>query len=156
MKNKSDTEDCVSDTFMNLIKSAPRFRDTDHEKAWLIRAATNVCKNNLRHWSKKAVDIDECDNYLSSLAANSNPYELHENKAILDAVHGLPEEIRGAVYMYYYEGYSSVEIARILDKPDSTIRNYLRKGKSMLKDILQDYSNTYAGTANKKKKEAVL
>lgn len=44
MKNPADTEDAVQDTFFQLIKSGPAFESEEHEKAWLIRTATNICK----------------------------------------------------------------------------------------------------------------
>ena len=42
MKNPADTEDAVQDTFFQLIKSGPAFESEEHEKAWLIRTATNI------------------------------------------------------------------------------------------------------------------
>ena len=44
MKSPSDTEDAVQDTFYKMIKSRVAFESEEHEKAWLIRTATNVCK----------------------------------------------------------------------------------------------------------------
>lgn len=44
MKNVPEAEDMVSDTFVQLIKKAPYFENAEHEKAWLIRVATNLCK----------------------------------------------------------------------------------------------------------------
>lgn len=49
MKNVPEAEDMVSDTFVQLIKKAPYFENAEHEKAWLIRVATNLCKNALKH-----------------------------------------------------------------------------------------------------------
>jgi len=131
MKNKADTEDCVSDTFMNLIKSQPQFNDNEHEKAWLIRAASNVCKNRLKHWSRSNVDITEheCENY-------SDSRDNQESRDILDAVRNLPNDCKTAVYLYYYEGYKMAEIAGILQKSESTVRNRLRKAKGLLKEAL--------------------
>ena len=40
--------------------------------------------------------------------------------------------------MYYYEGYNSEEIAEILHKPSSTIRNQLARAKKILKRKLGD------------------
>ena len=59
MKNPADTEDAVQETFYRLISKAPKFRDTEHEKAWLIRTATNICKDELKHWRRRNEDIDE-------------------------------------------------------------------------------------------------
>ncbi|NLM60949.1 MAG: helix-turn-helix domain-containing protein, partial [Clostridiales bacterium] len=38
-----------------------------------------------------------------------------------------------AIYLYYYEGYTTAEIAKILNKNQSTIRGYLLKGRELLK-----------------------
>lgn len=42
MKNSADTEDVVQDTFFQLIKTGTVFESEEHEKAWLIRTATNL------------------------------------------------------------------------------------------------------------------
>ena len=54
-----DTEDVVQDTFYNLIKSGAVFENAEHEKAWLIRTATNLCKNALRYWWRKSENIED-------------------------------------------------------------------------------------------------
>lgn len=43
LKSSSDTEDAVQETFIRLIRSGPAFESEEHEKAWLIRTASNVC-----------------------------------------------------------------------------------------------------------------
>ena len=53
MKNKSDTEDAVEETFYRMIRKGPQFENEEHEKAWLIRTATNICLNMLNHWQRK-------------------------------------------------------------------------------------------------------
>ena len=59
MKDPADTEDAVQDTFFRLIKSGPAFENEEHEKAWLIRTASNICKNMLRHWWRRRENIDD-------------------------------------------------------------------------------------------------
>ena len=66
MKNPADTEDAVQDTFFQLIKSGPAFESEEHEKAWLIRTATNICKNVLRHWWRRHENIEDFYNLPSS------------------------------------------------------------------------------------------
>jgi RNA polymerase sigma-70 factor (ECF subfamily) len=48
----------------------------------------------------------------------------------------LPDKYKSVVYLYYYEGYDSVEISRILGKPQSTIRNYLHEARGVLRKKL--------------------
>ena len=128
MKNPADTEDAVQDTFFRLIKSGPAFESEEHEKAWLIRTAANICKNTLKHWWRKRESID--DHY--DLAVSDHI----ETDDVLKAVMELPEKYKTVVYLYYYEGYPSKTIADILKKPQSTIRNYLREARAILKESL--------------------
>ncbi|MBQ3379099.1 MAG: RNA polymerase sigma factor [Clostridia bacterium] len=133
MKNPADTEDAVQDTFFRLIKSAPAFCSENHEKAWLIRTASNVCKNVLRHWWRKRKNIEDF-------------YDLHgpdkiETDDVFHVVMELPEKYRTVVYLYYCEGYSGAEIADIMKKPQSTVRNYLHEARAILKERLGDDFN---------------
>lgn len=50
----------------------------------------------------------------------------------------LPERFRDVIYLYYYEGYTSEEISKILKKPHSTIRYHLQEARKYLKGVLND------------------
>ena len=130
LKNPADTEDAVSETFFRLIKSAPAFESAEHEKAWLIRTASNVCKNQLKHWWRRREDIERIYDLPDR--------ERIETNDVLEAVLALPNRYKAAVYLYYYEGYTGAEIAGILKKPQSTIRNHLREARAILKERLGD------------------
>ena len=133
MKNPADTEDAVQDTFFRLIKAGPAFESTEHEKAWLIRTATNVCKNAVRHWWRKRENIDDLRDVL--------PAEELKTDDVIRTVLELPDKYKTAVYLYYYEGYTGVEIAKLLKKPQSTIRNYLHEARLILRERLGDDFN---------------
>ena len=128
MKNTADTEDAVQDTFFQLIKTGAAFESEEHEKAWLIRTATNICKNFLRNWWRKRENIENFEN----LGTDGNI----EIDNVFGAVMSLPDKYKTAIYLYYYEGYTSVEISKILGKPQSTIRNHLHEARSVLRNKL--------------------
>ena len=130
MKNVAEAEDVVADVFVKLLSVNKKFDSTEHEKAWLLRASINLCKDRLKHWWQGRVDIDECD-FLKSKDEISGDETL---KAILQ----LPERYKGVIYLYYYEGYSSAEIAQMLKKPRSTILNHLSEARKVLKGVLED------------------
>ena len=48
LKNAHDSEDAVHNTFLKAIETGKRFESEKHEKAWLIRVASNICKNMLK------------------------------------------------------------------------------------------------------------
>ena len=130
MKNQADTEDAVQETFFRLIRKQPDFDNTEHEKAWLIRTASNICKNELKHWRRKQTDLD---------AQTDIPApETSESAEIMEAIMALPERYKTVIYLYYYEGYQAAEIAKMLKKPHSTIRNHLREARLILKERLGD------------------
>lgn len=131
MKNPMDTEDAVQETFVRLITKSPRLESEEHEKAWLIRTAANICKDELKHWWRKHENIDD---HLD-LQAEDMP----KTDDVFQAVMQLPDKYKTVIYLYYYEGYDSVEIAKILKKPKSTIRNHLREARNLLKERLGEY-----------------
>ena len=131
LKNASDTEDAMQETFIRLIRSGPAFESEEHEKAWLIRTASNVCKNMLGHWWRKRESIEQFPD-LSGV-------EKADTSDVLEAVLALPDRYKAAVYLYYYEGYTGAEIAGMLKKPPSTVRNHLREARAILKERLGDF-----------------
>jgi RNA polymerase sigma-70 factor (ECF subfamily) len=132
LKNAADTEDATADTFVKLMRSAPAFENEEHEKAWLIRASINVCKDSLKHWWRRREDLAD---YSETLKAEE-PFETDD---VTDAVTGLPDKYKSVVYLYYFEGYTSVQIAELLHKPQSTIRNYLHEARMLLRERLGNF-----------------
>ena len=56
-----------------------------------------------------------------------------ESDDTLELIMTLKDKYRIVIYLYYYEGYTSTEIAKMLHKPQSTIRNYLHEGREILR-----------------------
>jgi RNA polymerase sigma-70 factor (ECF subfamily) len=54
----------------------------------------------------------------------------------LDAVLRLPDKYKDVVYLHYYEGYKTDEIAQITGEKPSTVRNRLRDARALLKKAL--------------------
>ena len=128
MKNKSDTEDAVEETFYRMIRKGPQFENEEHEKAWLIRVATNICKNTFRSRWRKRESLESFE--------NSQGVDNVEIDEIFSAVLSMPDKYKTVVYLYYYEGYNSREISEMLGKPKSTIRNYLHEARNSLREKL--------------------
>lgn len=128
LKNANDAQDAVQETFYKLLSTKEAFTSDEHVKAWLIVVASNYCKNLLKHWWRKREDID---NHME--LSGNHSVEMNET---LKAVLNLPVKYKTVVYLYYYEGYDSGEIASMLKKPKSTIRDQLRTARKLLKDLI--------------------
>jgi len=126
--NKANVEDVVQNTFLQLLKKAMVFESTEHEKAWLIKVSINICKNMVTHWWNKKVPIEEVD-----IKDNSS-----DDKEVLKLIFLLPDKYKQVIYLHYYEGYSGVEIAKLLGIKENTIYSYLHIGREKLKEILKE------------------
>lgn len=111
------------------LERAPDFVSSDHEKAWIIRTTANTCKDLLKsHWRRTTVAME---------AASHIPAPELEEGSLSAAVNLLPPKYRAVIYLYYYEGYSSKEIARLLGRNPATVATQLRRGRTQLKDLLE-------------------
>ena len=121
-------EDIVQTVFERLMRRRPVFESREHEKAWLIRTAVNLCLTDLRAESRHGnLPLDE--NVATEFGEDT--YE------VLDAVQALPTPDRYAVYLYYYEGYGIKDIGHLLKEPEGTISSRLSRARKKLRAILE-------------------
>ena len=118
----------VQDVFLRVLTHAPRFRDREHEKAWLLRSALNRA-SDLRRRRRDDAPLDE----VQDAAAESPDYG-----PLLSAVRSLPEAYSAVIHLYYYEGYSIKEIARLLALPVPTVGTRLSRGRERLRSLLKE------------------
>lgn len=135
MKNRADTEDMVQEAFLKLITCGKMFESAEHEKAWLIVTASNLCRNELKRRSRRIENIDSLDRLAGEDVTGQTESPVEENP-VLEAILNLPDDYKTAIYMYYYEGYAAKEIAGILRCPHSTIRSRLARARKLLKNEL--------------------
>jgi len=129
LKNHHDVEDIFQEVFMKYILYEKPFANDEHEKAWLIRVTINACKDSLKSFFRRQV--------ISLEELISEPAYLdEENRDVLEAVIQLNGKYRSIIYLYYFEGYTAVEIADVLNKKVNTIYTWLSRAREQLKSIL--------------------
>ena len=57
---------------------------------------------------------------------------------VWEAVRELPVPYREVIHLFYYEGFSTGQIARILGQKESTVRSHLQRGREKLRGILKE------------------
>lgn len=122
--NEHDAQDAIQDTFCRYLEKKPDFCDEEHEKAWLIRVATNVCRDMIRfriRHPKVSIDELEC-----SLAAP-------EQKETLKELFELPVKQKTVIYLHYVEGYQIREIAGILGITEGAVKMRLQRGREQMR-----------------------
>ena len=129
LHNLSDSEEILQDTLIQFMKSAPTFTSESHRKAWLLRVAGNLSKNRISYNA-----IRQTDELKEELVQ-----EERENLSFVwDAVKDLPVKYREVIHLFYYEGYSTAQIAQVLEKNETTVRSLLSRGRKQLKQVLKE------------------
>lgn len=129
LKNRHDTEDIFQDVYMKYLLFDGSFESSAHEKAWFIRVTINACTDYLRYLSRrKQVSLE--------VIAEEGEGMDTDSMGVLEIVLQLPDKYRNVIYLYYYEGYSAVEIAGILRKKENTIYTWLSRARELLKKEL--------------------
>lgn len=113
LHNMEDAEEVLQDTLVQFLKTAPAFESEAHEKAWLLRVA------------------DELNDEL--VAENRDDLSF-----VWQAVRDLPEKYRAPVHLFYHEGYSTKQIAEILQRGEANVRSDLHRGRALLREILKE------------------
>lgn len=129
LHNMSDAEEIVQDTLVQYLQEAPAFADDTHEKAWCLRVAGNLAKNRIKY--NQVRDADELN---EDLAAE----ERDDLSFVWEAVRSLPVKYREVVHLFYHEGYTTAEIARILQMKEATVRSNLSRGREQLRAVLKE------------------
>lgn len=128
MKNPQDSEDAAQETFLRLIRQEKPFQSMEHCKAWLIVTVGNVCKDMLRRKRHTEVPIEDCIGLAAEPACGNE---------LMREILELPDKYKTVVYLYYYEGYSVKEMAKLLRQPPETVKSWLRRARSKLKERLE-------------------
>ena len=127
LKNPQDSEDAAQETFLRLMRLEKPLQSQEHCKAWLIVTAGNVCKDLLRRRRQTELSLEDCGE-LSAEPALGNE--------LMQAILELPDKYKTAVYLYYYEGYSVKEMAKLLRQSPESMKSRLRRAREQLKQRL--------------------
>lgn len=129
LHNMADAEEILQESLIQFLKTAPRLENERHEKAWLLRVAGNLSKNRIAY--NRLRRADELDD---TLAAE----EREDLSFVWEAVKGLPVRDREVIHLFYYEGFSTREIAQILEQKEATVRSRLMRGRGKLREALKE------------------
>lgn len=129
-KEEVDAEDIVSETYMRAINSIHTFENGTNLKGWLLA----ICRNqaiNLYHKNRRYSEgrdkfkyHQDCTFYIEGVDEDA--------EEILQAVLGLPEPFKAAMFLYHYMHLSYKEIGHRLGIPIGTVMSKLHRGRKIL------------------------
>lgn len=124
--NVFDADDIFQEVFLTYYTKKIPFRDSEHEKAWLIRVTIICCKRLLKN--RKKHDYSNFDESFHTRVDLSQ-----EDIHLYLALTKLEEKYRIVLYLYYFEELSVDEISKALKLKSGAIRMQMSRGREMLK-----------------------
>lgn len=130
LKNADDANDVTQDVLLDLYRADKAFESDEHLKSWLIRVTLNRCKMLFRSpWRRQ----DDIDDYAATLSFEDGDY-----LDLFRAVMALEQKYRVPLLLFYYEGYSTREVAALLSLPEKTVSTRLFRAKAKLRKFLEE------------------
>ena len=128
LKNHAEAEDVAQEVFVAYIKKLPICESEAKRKAWLMQVTANKCKNLLASaWRKLTVSMTDDRSYMPP-----------ENAYVIEYIFTLEEKYRIPIHLFYYEGYSIDEIARLMNAKPATVGTWLARGRQLLRKMIGD------------------
>lgn len=124
--NVQEAEDITQEAFMAMLKKMP-FESAEHAKRWLIRVTVNKCKDYYKSARRKNLPLDE----------NINATYFQQTDG-LEELGKLEPLDRNIIYLFYYEGYSAKEIAKMIGKTRNAVNIRLSRARDALRDLLDE------------------
>lgn len=146
--DRDDAEDLAQEVFIEVFRSASRFRSEARISTWLYRIAVNKSLNFLRTQQKRKFfrKIEEVfssrtvaassDSFFSSEEADSGIQEKQKAAMVHRAIASLPENQRVAFTLNKYEDLSYQEIAHVMQLSLSSVESLIHRAKKNLQQKL--------------------
>lgn len=137
LQNEQDAQDILQETLIKYMQKSPDFNSKEHEKAWILRVANNLCKDMLRFQKKnRYLSLDEIREIEDGIHTNIclEQYETKQSRLeMITHIFLLNEKYKQVIYLHYYENYTVKEIASIIGITEAAVKKRLERGRKELK-----------------------
>jgi RNA polymerase sigma factor (sigma-70 family) len=155
LSNMEDAEDLSQEVFLEILKSAGRYKMKSSLYTWIYRITVNRSLDHLRRQKRKGVfqtigsywqrAQDGKNRTENELSITDTANEDREKRKILDhAVSSLPENQKIAFILNKYEELPYKEIAAIMNLSLSSVESLIHRAKMNLQSKLANYFSEYA------------
>lgn len=140
VKDAETAKDLVQNTFIKCYKNLDSFRYDAQIRTWLYRITINECKDYLKSWNYKMVQVKSFINETTRSvfpSVEKSVMDQYNTEQVKETIIALPKKYREVVYLYYHD-LKSDEIADVLDIPVNTVKTRLRRAKQRLETMLKE------------------
>lgn len=132
-----EAEDLMQETWLRVVRAAPRFDARRRFSTWLFQIALNLCRDHGRRRVPAALDPGEIAAAVEDSGSPMRPARLD---AALDArrlLETLPEAQREVVLLRLVEDLSERETAEVLGCPPGTVKSRLHHALARLSRLVR-------------------
>jgi RNA polymerase sigma-70 factor (ECF subfamily) len=146
--NEADARDATQEVFLRVYKHLKRFKQDQDFFAWLYGITVNVCRTLLKrrrhqahHFSSLSGEAGEAAYSVPANQDDSEQTLMHAQRRelISKAIAQLPEKERASILLREVEGFSTDEVARILNSSSTTVRSQISSARRKIRDYCRDY-----------------
>lgn len=131
--NDADCADAIQETIVKAFTKIKTLKSDDYAKTWLIRILINECYAIMR----KEKNIVSLEAYaMKEKHSDMGAMDVEQKVDLYNAIGHLSEKSRLAIVLYYIEGYSVKEIAKMFETSESAIKNRLARAREKMKGEL--------------------
>lgn len=141
---KEDAEDLTQETFLKVYKNL-KYIDMDSDfKAWIFTIATNTAYDWLRKKkgeNELSLDTEGADfvvNKQSTVKLANNIENMETAFDISKLLENLRPVHRTVLNLFYYQGFTYIEISNIISIPLNTVKTHLSRAKNSLRKLLEE------------------
>ena len=127
LRSEADREDAVQECICKAWEKRDSLKNDGAFRAWVTRILINECYDICRRGSKVMV-LDELPESIAP--EETEDRELRELIMQMDDIYRMP------ILLFYVEGFSIKEIAKILHIPEGTVKSRLHAGRGKLRSVL--------------------
>lgn len=136
--NSFDADDLYQETWLKVIRHIDKYDPVREFEPWLTKICVNTYRSRMRRIARSPLldfpGSEEKDRLLDSIPApESKDYTL-----LHEAVARLPDKLRLAVVLFYFQEMNLSSTAEILKIPVGTVKSRLNKARKLLKEVLAD------------------
>jgi RNA polymerase sigma-70 factor, ECF subfamily len=139
-RSRPEAEDLTQEVFVQLLRKIGTFRGESRFTSWLYRLTFNHVLRHLRHVSaRKELIVEDVEVEISTLQMkrHSASTQVLDSVALTEALALLSPGCRTVIVLFDIEGYSHVEIARMLGFTVGTSKSQLHKARMNLRRLLE-------------------
>ena len=138
LRDAHEAQDVAQDVFVRVWEGAPAYCPQGSPMAWLLTIARNLALARLRRGVRQVELGEEEWNAIPAQAPGISP---EDRQLLQQALAGLGEEERQIVLLHAVAGLKHREIARLLEKPLSTVLSKYHRGLKKLKALMKGESD---------------